>query len=236
MGAMFTPPLKMICAVTAVLALSVGLSANAYAGKGMEIAVQDDPVLFGGIYGNPLVALDLADKLKVSRIRVNVVWSYVVGKAARKKKAPKHITYNWTGYDLLYLNAVKHGMKMQLALTGPAPAYATANHKVGRRSPKAGPFKAFAKAAAKHFKGRVDRYSIWNEPNHRGWIEPTRTAPKVSRALSPAGSSAIKRADRHAKVLFGELSPYGIGHGRHVNAVSPLKFLRSVVCAKKNYR
>src|SRR4051794_17011865 len=236
MGKMLTRTKTALLALTLTLALATGITSTAQGAKGMEIAVQDDPVLFGGIYGSPLTALDLADRLKVSRIRVNVSWSYVVGKAAKKKKAPKHITYNWTGYDLLYLNAVKHGMKLQLALTGPAPAWATTNHRIGRRSPKAGPFKAFAKAAAQHFKGHVDRYSIWNEPNHRGWIEPTRTAPKVSRALSPAGSSAIKRADRHAKVLFGELSPYGIGHGRHVNAVSPLKFLRSVVCAKKNYR
>jgi hypothetical protein len=227
-------PLKVLCALTVSLALAVGLSSNAYAAKGMEIAVQDDPVLFNGLYGTPPLGLDLAVQLHTSRIRVNVVWTYVVGSAGKKKKAPKKIRYNWTGYDNLVNAAGVRGIKLQLALTGPAPAWATANHKVGRRSPKAGAFKAFAKAAAQHFKGRVDRYSVWNEPNHRGWIEPVKTAPKVYRALYLAGYSAIKKADRGAKVFFGELSPFELARGR--NSTAPLKFLRAVTCANKRYK
>jgi hypothetical protein len=229
--------LKALLALTLALALTTALTPTANAAKGMEVAVQDDAVLFQGLYSSTGLALDLSQQLQVSRIRVNVVWSYVVGKsAAKKKKAPKKIAYNWTGYDALARNAAARGMSLQLALTGPAPAWATANHKVGRRSPKAGPFKAFASAAANHFKGVVDRYSIWNEPNHRGWIEPTKTAPKVYRALYLAGYSAIKRADPNAKVLFGELSPFGLGRGKHVNAVPPLKFLREATCANTRYK
>src|SRR4051794_10129955 len=235
MGAMLTPPLKFICALTAALALAVGLTGNAYAAKGMEMAVQDDAVLWQGLYSNPQVDLVLAEGLHATRLKANILWYYVVGsKTARKKKAPRHIKYNWSGYDALIANANAQGMKVQLALTGPAPAYATSNHRIGPMKPSATKFRAFASAAAKHFKGRVDRYSIWNEPNHRGWIAPIKSQAKIYRALYLKGYSAIKRADRHAKVLFGETSPFGLAHGR--NAQPPLKFIRAVTCADKRYK
>src|SRR4051812_27619729 len=225
---------KLVCVLTTTLAVAAGLSSNAYAARGMEIAVQDDAVLFSDLYSSPQVGLALASKLHVTRIRVNVVWSYVVGRAARKKRAPRRIAYNWSGYDLLQAQASARGMKLQLALTGPAPAWATGNHRVGPVRPKARYFRAFASAAAKHFRGRIDRYSIWNEPNHRSWIAPIRSQAKTYRALYLAGYKAIKRADSRARVLIGETSPYGLGHGR--NAQPPLKFLRAVTCANKHYR
>src|SRR4051812_15511337 len=150
--------LTLIGAIALVLALAVGGTASA--AKRMEIAVQDDPVLFAGFYSNPEIGLRYAEQFHTSEVRVNVVWSYVVGKAARKKKAPKHVHYNWSGYDALLGNLERHGMKLQMVLTGNAPAWATGNHKIGHENVKAKAFKAFAGAAAKHFKGRVPRYSI----------------------------------------------------------------------------
>jgi hypothetical protein len=225
---------KLGCVLLAVVAMLTGVTAtSAYGARHMEIAVQDDNVLFGGMYSTPQVGLKLAQKLHASRIRVNVVWSYVVGRDKRKKKAPKHIKYNWSGYDLLIANARPFGMKVQLVLTGPAPAWATGNHRVGVYKPKAKAFKAFASAAAKHFKKRrVDRYSIWNEPNYRGWLSPLKSGPKLYRALYATGYSAIKRADRRAKVFIAETSPYAAGR----NAMAPLKFLRGVTCANRHYK
>jgi hypothetical protein len=191
-------------------------------------------VLLNGYYSSPQVVLPLAQQLNATRIRVNVVWSYVVGKSAKKKKKPKHVKYNWSGYDVLLGNAIMSGMKVQLALTGSAPAWATGNKRIGPVKPKAKYFKQFASAAAKHFKGRVDRYSIWNEPNHRGWIAPIKSQATIYRALYLAGYSAIKRADRHAHVMIGETSPFGLARGR--NAQPPLKFLRAVTCANKRYK
>jgi hypothetical protein len=222
--------LALICALT--LALAGAVSSTASGARHMEVAVQDDNVLFGGLYSTPQVGLGLARKLHASRARVNVVWSYVVGKDAKKKKAPKHIHYNWSGFDLLLSNAAPYRIKLQLVLTGPAPAWATANHRKGVVKPKAKAFKAFAAAAAKHFRGRVDRYSIWNEPNFRGWLSPLSSGPKVYRALYLAGYSAIKKADPKAKVFIGETSPYASGR----NATAPLKFLRGVTCANAKYK
>jgi hypothetical protein len=232
-GRMFTR-LKFILALTLTLALAAATASTAQGAKGMEIAVQDDAVLTRGLYGNAEQALALAQDLHVTYIRVNVDWSNTVGRAKRKRKAPKRIKYNFSGIDNMIRAAAARGQQAQLALSGPAPAWATSNHKLGVRKPKAKAFKVFARATAKHFKGRVHRYTIWNEPNHRGWIAPIKSQGKVYRALYLAGYSAIKRVDRSAKVFIGETSPFGLAHGR--NAQPPLKFLRSVTCANKRYK
>jgi hypothetical protein len=213
---------KLICLLTLGLALGVG--ASAHAATGMEVAVQDDAVLMNRLYGSVPKTLKQVSQLKASRIRVNVVWSYVVGSAKKKRKAPKHIRYNWTGYDALIRKATPRGIRLELTLTGPAPAWATGNHKVGPVKPKATAFKAFASAAAKHFRGKVDRYSVWNEPNYVGWLSPLSQGPALYRALYTTGYNAIKSADPSAQVLIGETSPFGL----RKRATAPLKFLRGV--------
>jgi Glycosyl hydrolase family 1 len=222
-------PYGLLGVLTLVLAL--GTQAQAHAAHGMEVAVQDDAVLMGRLYGSASNTLKLVSRLRASRIRVNVSWSYVVGKAAKLRTAPKRINYNWTGYDALVRKAAAQGIRLQLTLTGPAPAYATANHRIGPYKPRASAFRAFATAAAEHFRGRVDRYSIWNEPNYVRWLSPLSRGPKLYRALYLAGHGAIKRADPSAKVLIGETSPFE-NRGR---STAPLKFLRGVTCATREY-
>ena len=149
------PRLKLLLVAALVCALMTGLNAtSAHAAKGMEVAVQDD---FAMVLGIPKAhyrekGLKLAQGLRASWIRANVTWSYVVIKYAKKKKAPKNINYNWTGYDALIAAPPRRGIHVQLALTGPAPAWATGNHKVGVDRVKASAFKAFATAAAEHFR------------------------------------------------------------------------------------
>jgi Cellulase (glycosyl hydrolase family 5) len=213
------------------LAFVLGVAADAPAARHMEVAVQDDAVLANHLYGNYPRTLKLVSQLHASWIRVNVKWTYVVGKAARRRKAPKRIKYNWTAYDGLIRLATPRGIRLELTLTGPAPAWATGNHRWGHYKPKASAFKAFAAAAAEHFRGKVDRYSIWNEPNYVGWLSPLSQGPRLYRALYIAGYRAIKRADPHAQVLIGETSP--VGHrGR---SMAPLEFLRRVTCATRSY-
>src|SRR3954454_11001802 len=132
---------KLLCALALGLALSAG--ATAHAAPGMEVAVQDDAVLMNRLYGNVPKTLKLVSQLQASRIRVNVTWSYVVGSAKKKRKAPKHIRYNWTGFDALIRKATARHIRLEMTLTGPAPAWATGNHKVGGVRPKAKAFKAF---------------------------------------------------------------------------------------------
>jgi hypothetical protein len=189
----------------------------------MEVALQDDPAFLTPAYFGVGRALDLASQLETSRIRVNVIWSRVV-RSAKAKKKPKHLAYDWSAYDAL-VNAVKpRGIRVQMTLTGSAPAWATGNKKVGNYKPKPALFTDFVKQTAKHFAGLVDRYSIWNEPNYVGWIAPLKSGPSIYRSLFINGYNAIKSVDPSAKVLIGETSAYSLPR----RATAPIKFLRAV--------
>ena len=99
---------------------------------------------------------------------------------------------------------------MHLSLSGPAPRWANAKRVTEQGAwykPNAR-VRQVAAVVAEHFAGRVDRYSIWNEPNWKTWLGPLRAAPAIYRQLYVRGYGAIKKADPKAKVLIGETSPY----------------------------
>ncbi|HEX8074884.1 MAG TPA: cellulase family glycosylhydrolase [Thermoleophilaceae bacterium] len=212
----------LVLALTAVSAFTFASAAQA--ANGMEVALQDDPLFVNQSYFGIGKALDLAADLKASRLRVNVVWGRVV-KSASKKKKPGRVVYDWAIYDRLVNAVSSRGIRLQLTLSGPAPAWATGNRKIGVVKPKASQFGDFAREAAKHFKGLVDRYSIWNEPQLKAWISPLKSNAKIYRALYVAGYNAIKSVDPTAKVLIGETSPFSLPKGR---ATAPIKFLKAV--------
>jgi hypothetical protein len=61
-------------------------------------------------------------------------------------------------------------------------------------------FAWFARWAARHFRGRVTAWEIWNEPNLASfWKGSVRRYVRLLRAAYPA----IKAGDRRAKVVFG---------------------------------
>jgi Cellulase (glycosyl hydrolase family 5) len=197
----------------------------------LEVALQDDAVFLNRSYYDRERALAQAQKMGVTRLRVLVIWARVPGAEPDKKTAPDDPKWDWTSYDSLINDAAAHGIRLQLDLTGPAPAWATSNGKQGVVHPDAKLFGEFAAAAAKHFKGRVDRYTIWNEPNYVGWLAPARKEPQLYRALYTQAYNAIKKADPAAQVLIGETAPYHEA-GR---AMAPLEFLRGVTCRNEVY-
>jgi len=206
-----------VLASSAVALSLLALPSAAHAAKNMELALQDDAVFVDQRWMDREKALDHAADLKTKRIRVNVIWSRVL----------VHGTYHFEQIDKLQAAAASRGIKLQLTITGPAPASATADHKVGGNRPDPVKFAAFARTVATHFKGRVDRYSIWNEPNLSAWLSPAKSAPQLYRSLYKAGYTAVKTVDPKAQVLFGELAP-----NRDGRTIAPLKFLRDVACAK----
>ncbi len=200
--------------------------APAHAARHLELGLQDDNVFLDGRYLSQADGLNRAVDLKVTRIRVNVLWARTLVAGADARTKPATLAYDFAKLDALQAAAAARGIKLQLTIAGPAPAWATADHQVGPDRPDAAQFAAFASAVAAHFKGRVDRYSIWNEPNWNTWLAPARQAGRLYRGLYQAGYAAIKSADPAAAVLFGELAPTGGGR-----AIAPLRFVREVTAA-----
>jgi GH35 family endo-1,4-beta-xylanase len=208
-----------------VLVASLGASApSVHAGKGMELGVQDDPAFVSerGLKRKP--ALKLADRLYSTWLRVNLPWASIVN-SPKAKKRPKHPKYDFTSYDELFNRARGHGIKLQLTISGFAPAWATGNHKKGCYRINVKYFNEYVRAIAKHFKGLIERYSIWNEPNYISWNGPLKSGPKTYRKMYKAAYSTIKKIDPKAKVFIGETSPYAQSR----RATAPMKFMRAVV-------
>ncbi|MFL5885400.1 MAG: hypothetical protein ACJ77M_10045, partial [Thermoleophilaceae bacterium] len=147
------------------------------------------------------------------------------------KRKPANVQYTFNQYDTLYTLAKARNIQLQLSLTGPAPAWATANHKIGPDKPNPKYYAEFVNATVSHFRDLIDRYSIWNEPNYVGWLAPLRQGPKIYRSLYTAGYAAAKAADPSAQVLIGETAPYAI----RKRETAPLAFLRGVTCTNRSF-
>jgi hypothetical protein len=226
--------LRFLAACLTLLTLTLALSAlpaRAHAAAGMELALQDDAVFVDQRWMERDTALDHAVELGATRVRVNLLWARLLVAGAEARHTPQTVTYDFSKIDALQASAAARGVKLQLTIAGPAPAWATGDHRVGNYRPDAAKFAAFTRTVVDHFKGRVDRYAIWNEPNWNTWLSPGKNAASLYRALYSAGYKAAKAADPKAKVLIGELAP--VGGGR---AIAPLKFLRDLTCSKANYK
>ena len=239
-----TPVLPCARALLAALAVAATIVAGgmlapgeAKAARGMELAIQDDGLFVQGRKGwGGERAFDYARALGVTRIRVNLLWSYTMGPSqygARNK--PSQIYYQFGQIDELIDRAAQNGIRVHLSLTGPAPRWANARRAGTSKAwykPNAREFGEWSAVVAQHFAGRVDRYSVWNEPNWKTWLGPLKAAPSIYRSMYSRAYKAIKAADPRAKVLIGETSPYQ----RPGFSTAPLAFLRAVACVDRNYK
>ncbi len=140
----------------------------------MEFALQDDAVFVDQRWMARDKALEHAAELGTKRIRVNILWARTLVSGAEHRTPPANgAQYDFSRIDALQAAAAARGIKLQLTVTGPAPAWATKDRKVGANQPDPVKFGAFVRTVAAHFKGRVDRYSVWNEPNLSAWLAPT---------------------------------------------------------------
>ncbi len=216
---------KLLAVITLTAFLTLPFATAALAASGLEIGVEDD-AMFTSSAGNANRGLQAAEELRAHSLRVFVSWAATPGANPNSRKVPRKRRYSFHRWDGLVTRANLHHMTAQLVLTGPAPAWATGNHRVGPDNPQSKYFGEFAREAAQYFGARVTRYSIWNEPNYVGWLSPQGSAPGLYRALYQQGYSNIKRVNPKAQVLIGETSPYA----ERRLAIAPLAFMRAVLC------
>jgi Cellulase (glycosyl hydrolase family 5) len=172
-----------------VVALVSGFAATP--AQAFEIGLQDDGVFLNGEYDRT-AAFDAARKLGVSYIRVDLIWN-------------SYKRHGFAAYDNLVNDARARGIAVQITLMG-NPRYLHGAPGLGYYKPKPTTFATFVRRAARHFKGRVLRWSIWNEPNITQFLAPVKTAPQQYGKLYKAGYKALKSVDRRNKVFIGELA------------------------------
>jgi hypothetical protein len=110
---------------------------------------------------------------------------------ARDKLARRGGGYDFSTYDAIVNAARQRGIQPQLVL----------NNRSGSGMGDPREYARFVAAAGQHFKGRVNRFSLGNEPD-------LHMAPEKYRQLYVRGRQALKGVDPGATVLFGELSPH----------------------------
>ena len=198
-------------------------------------------------------ALEQLQTLGVKALRVILYWNAVAPAPNRVRRpqfdATSPASYNWGQYDALVTEAQRLKWLVLLTVTGPAPRWATANHRPPYITrPSTQDFQEFMTAVARHYGSEVTYFGIWNEPNQIGWLRPqfnsngTPASPRIYRGLFEAGYSGLRAAKpRHLRVLIGETAPFGYSY---INArsngtfhnVAPLAFLRGMLCLNSHYR
>jgi hypothetical protein len=238
-----------------LLLLALGAAApSAQAAKGLEIGVQDDGTLLSDDALVRESAFEHAQALGATAVRTNLHWAKVVSEP-EAAAAPAAPAYDFVRVDRLIDEAAAYGIRVQITLTGPAPAWASGDGTVSNVNPDPVRFGEFAGAAAAHFRGRVRAFSVWNEPNWHRLLDPEKLCRKVRtvtgkgkrkrtrmtkqcvktaahryRALYQAAYAAIKAADPAVKVWIGETNPYV---NRRRQSTAPLAFIRQMTCVDK---
>lgn len=192
---------------------------------GFEVALQDNAVLLHRYYYDRDRALRQARELGVSWVKATVLWS-AAAPDREGLRPPAEPRYDWRQFDGFVDAARRHGFAVELNLTGPAPAWAAGDGRVGVVRPDPRLFADFARRAAERYRGRVARWSVWNEPNYATWLAPPRTAAAQYRELYTRARAAIAAADPHAQVLIGETA----GPSQLGRVIPALRFLREVAC------
>jgi GH35 family endo-1,4-beta-xylanase len=156
---------------------------------------------------------ELADyaKLGVHWVRTDFRWNQIQPDADD--------SYNWSQFDKFVAAADSYGIKV-VGLLHDAPGWVNENGGM-QSAANATAYANFAKAAAEHFKGKVQHWEIWNEQNLSGpWSPPD--AASYTRTLK-AAYTAIKSVDPNSFVITGGLSPAPETSGDHVSAVQFLE-------------
>ena len=176
----------------------------------------------------------------VKWVRVVLYWRDVAP-SPRSNAAPRFdetnpAAYDWSPYDSVVNEARSRGIRVLVTPSGPAPDWATLAGN-GTDYPSPTRFGRFMTAVGRKFGSRVSRWSIWNEPNHPGFLGPQYRrgkpySPRLYRRLFVAADRALNRTgNRRDRVLMGETAPRG-----NSNVVHPLKFLRGALCLNNRYR
>ena len=124
-----------------ILPACQGEGGEAKASRGMELALQDDPVFVNPTYFDRERAFKHLRALGVTRLRVSLGWANAMPESqAKKRTKPAKIDWLFGLTDILIDAAAAEGIRVHLHISRPAPAWATGNRKKGPVRPSVSKF------------------------------------------------------------------------------------------------
>ncbi len=145
--------------------------------------------------------------------------------------------YDWAIYDRLFADAQARGLRLLVTVSGPGPRWATRSREDRVTRPSSTRFRRFVTAVGRRYGDQVDYWSVWNEPNHPGFLGPQYVhgraySPRLYRQLYRAALDGLERSGNgRDRVLMGETAPRGNSH-----VVPPLEFVRGSLCLTSSYQ
>ena len=243
-------------------ALAATSSTSAHASPSQLALFQDDPQLLNRGDAVRDARLDEIAALGADAVKVQLTWSSVAPGARRKPPGfdpgdpAAYPEEGWERFDALIRAATLRGLRVLVALSPPAPGWATrpAGDPRGVERPDAPEFGHFVRAVATRYDGahadalgqplpRVSFWSIWNEPNHPQFLLPLGSrrgvpvAPHLYRQLVREAVTGLRATGHGAdEILFGELLPIGRDEVGPRYTIKPLLFLREFFCLDRGFR
>jgi len=237
-------------ALAAVMLLGAG---PASASRSMWSVFEDHDALVRTTPGKRQAMLEeLRGRMGVDTLRIEVKWNEVAPAPSSRTKPSFEASdpgayqgspnaYPGFGpYDDLVRRAQALGLRIILTITGDAPRWATAGSSTTANwKVNAGEYGRFAAAVAKRYSGTfaglpgVRYFTLWNEPNHRNFLKPLASAPRLYRNMVNQALPEVRRNGRRdVQVFVGELAPVG----RAPVATGPTAFLRRWLCLDTRFR
>ncbi|MCZ7539043.1 MAG: hypothetical protein M5U29_03820 [Anaerolineae bacterium] len=115
----------------------------------------------------------------------------------------------WEKYDHIVALAGQYGLRILARLGGPMPAWSLPEGTANRYTPPADfqDFVDYAVAVATRYRGRIQHYQVWNEPNlYPEWGEQTVNAEAYTDLLCRT-YRALKAVDPQIVVITGAIGP-----------------------------
>jgi hypothetical protein len=152
-------------------------------------------------YTNKDAVLQKVKEAGFSWVRQQVPWADIQDQNTR--------AYLWGELDSIVEAAQRNNVKLILSLVK-APSWAARNGRNGMPGDKFD-FGSFAANIARHYKGKVAAYEIWNEQNLQSETgAPVNPAQYLD--LLVTGYSSIKWIDPQAVVIYGGETPTGVNN------------------------